>query len=286
MDLVLKGSEGQSVTNSFLVAQKFGKRHANVLRAIRDLQSKIDKLPENERKRNFYFVPQLVEQPNGGWREEEYCAMDRDGFVLLTMGFTGENALRFKLEFIAAFNRMEAELRGHSMDLRKEGGDLRTEMGDFRKEVEDFRKEMGNLRTEMKDSIPRFQDSKIPRFRDLDVREDESAHRFFDGYLIDSERGVYLDKIEVAEYYASACVLNAIANLLKKTYGVRGRSKKYNQVIFWSQATALVSRVNVDLFPHALPTHAHRLRAKYMNYLKNGYASLVHRGMGNQNAKR
>ena len=37
--------------------------------------------------------------------------MDRDGFSLLAMGFTGEKALRWKLEYINAFNVMEAELK-------------------------------------------------------------------------------------------------------------------------------------------------------------------------------
>lgn len=34
----------------------------------------------------------------------------RDGFTLLAMGYTGPEAIRFKLAYIEAFNRMEAEL--------------------------------------------------------------------------------------------------------------------------------------------------------------------------------
>lgn len=37
--------------------------------------------------------------------------MDRKGFVLLSMGFTGERALKFKIAYIDAFDRMEEELR-------------------------------------------------------------------------------------------------------------------------------------------------------------------------------
>ena len=37
--------------------------------------------------------------------------MNRDGFSLLAMGFTGEKALRWKLDYIKAFNTMEAELK-------------------------------------------------------------------------------------------------------------------------------------------------------------------------------
>lgn len=34
----------------------------------------------------------------------------RDGFTLLAMGYKGPEAMRFKLAYIEAFNRMEAEL--------------------------------------------------------------------------------------------------------------------------------------------------------------------------------
>ena len=36
--------------------------------------------------------------------------MNRDGFTLLAMGFTGKKALQFKLAYIEAFNKMEKEL--------------------------------------------------------------------------------------------------------------------------------------------------------------------------------
>ena len=37
--------------------------------------------------------------------------MNRDGFTLLAMGFTGPKALEFKMEFLNAFNTMEAMLK-------------------------------------------------------------------------------------------------------------------------------------------------------------------------------
>jgi phage regulator Rha-like protein len=37
--------------------------------------------------------------------------MTRDGFVLLAMGFTGKEALKWKIQFIEAFNAMEQALR-------------------------------------------------------------------------------------------------------------------------------------------------------------------------------
>ena len=37
--------------------------------------------------------------------------MNRDGFFLLVMGFTGPKALKFKIDFINAFNKMEQQLK-------------------------------------------------------------------------------------------------------------------------------------------------------------------------------
>ena len=37
--------------------------------------------------------------------------MNRDGFTLLAMGFTGQKALQFKLDYIDAFNKMEQTIR-------------------------------------------------------------------------------------------------------------------------------------------------------------------------------
>ena len=39
--------------------------------------------------------------------------MNRDGFTLLAMGFTGAKALQFKLAYIAEFNRMEEIIHMH-----------------------------------------------------------------------------------------------------------------------------------------------------------------------------
>ena len=52
-----------------------------------------------------------VPQPNGGTKKAKYYLMNRDGFTLLAMGFTGEKALKFKLAYIEAFNLMEEEIK-------------------------------------------------------------------------------------------------------------------------------------------------------------------------------
>lgn len=47
-------------------------------------------------------------QQNG--QDYPLFVMNRDGFTLLAMGFTGKKALQFKLDYIAAFNAMENKL--------------------------------------------------------------------------------------------------------------------------------------------------------------------------------
>lgn len=41
--------------------------------------------------------------------------MTETGFTLLVMGFTGEKAIQFKLEYIAAFNKMKETIKRSSL---------------------------------------------------------------------------------------------------------------------------------------------------------------------------
>ena len=51
---------------------------------------------------------------NGGTRETRAFLMNRDGFSLLIMGFTGERAFGWKHSYIKAFNVIEAEIRSRT----------------------------------------------------------------------------------------------------------------------------------------------------------------------------
>ena len=96
---------GHATTTSLRIADHFGKRHANVLRAISTLEC------SNEfRKLNFELTSQSVRMPNGGVRNDTVCTMTRDGFVFLAMGFTGKEVAQWKEAYIKAFNEMEAEI--------------------------------------------------------------------------------------------------------------------------------------------------------------------------------
>ena len=104
--------DGIVTTSSLQVAHFFGKRHTHVLRAIKNLLSE---MPEGYAP-NFGLIQADVDLGNGRTRKTPAYRMTREGFMLLAMGFTGKEALRWKLSFIAAFNRMEAELQKPAYD--------------------------------------------------------------------------------------------------------------------------------------------------------------------------
>ena len=98
--------EGQITTTSNQVAAHFGKRHTNVLRAIANLLAELP--PEHQR--NFEPMLSSVEIGGGAIRKDPAYRITRDGFTLLAMGFTGKEAMQWKVAYLAAFNKMEQEL--------------------------------------------------------------------------------------------------------------------------------------------------------------------------------
>nr|WP_294021951.1 Rha family transcriptional regulator [uncultured Lachnoclostridium sp.] len=100
VEIIGKRYEEKLVTTSLKVAEHFEKEHKDVLESIRNL------VAENSAA-NFFT---LTTYKNRG-KEYPMYEMDRDGFSLLAMGFTGEKALRWKLDYIKAFNTMEKELK-------------------------------------------------------------------------------------------------------------------------------------------------------------------------------
>ncbi|WP_444467247.1 Rha family transcriptional regulator [Sutterella wadsworthensis] len=100
--------EGRPVTSSRIVAEYFGKQHHHVVRDIRNL---IAQEPDLERNANFGECSETVSLANGATRQVPMYWMDRKGFSILAMGFTGAKALDFKCAFYDQFERMEEALR-------------------------------------------------------------------------------------------------------------------------------------------------------------------------------
>lgn len=120
-DIVFRNENGVAVTTSFLVAETFGKEQYTVVRDIDNLVSKLkdteNQCPTNLSKHQIMFSAYYedIPQPCGGTKPAKRYFMNRDGFTLLVMGYTGQKALEFKLKYIAAFNAMERTIQHGSV---------------------------------------------------------------------------------------------------------------------------------------------------------------------------
>ena len=94
--------DGKPVVTSKQVADHFGKQHRNVLVDIKSLLSDSGEFG----KLNFLLTTYISSQN----KELPCYEMTRDGFTLLAMGYTGKDALLWKVKYIEAFNAMEREL--------------------------------------------------------------------------------------------------------------------------------------------------------------------------------
>lgn len=103
-------------TTSRIIAEAFDKEHRDVLRTIDGI---VEKRPDL-RARNFAHTEEVI-KVGAAMRPMRFYEMDRDGFTLVAMGFTGEKALDWKLAFIEAFNRMEAALTEEAAQIEGEG---------------------------------------------------------------------------------------------------------------------------------------------------------------------
>ena len=101
-DLVFKGQNDQVLTNSLLVAEKFGKEHSKVMRDIENLSC------SNEFRAANFGVSSYISLQN---KKLPMYVITKDGFSFLVMGYTGKKAGLFKEEYIKAFNTMERSLK-------------------------------------------------------------------------------------------------------------------------------------------------------------------------------
>ena len=133
----------EAMTDSLIVADMFGKQHSKVIRTIESLQEGIAKNGDTPR----LFVKTWYMNEQNGQRYTKYL-MNRDGYSLLVMGFTGKKALEWKLKYINAFNQMESIVREKStsawIETRKAGQLTRKAETDTIKRLVDYAKDQGS----------------------------------------------------------------------------------------------------------------------------------------------
>lgn len=105
-DIILSTQNGEPVASSRQIAESFGKEHKDTLECIRQILA-----AENSATKSMFYETTFE---NRGKQYPMYL-MNRDGFSLLVMGFTGKAALEWKLKYIQAFNEMEKKLNAPQM---------------------------------------------------------------------------------------------------------------------------------------------------------------------------
>lgn len=91
------------VTTSKQVSKTFGKAHDKVMRDIRNLTKK-----DITDIKSMFFEDETTDKYG---RPQKQFIMNKNGFALLVMSYTGKRALTFKLEYIKAFDKMEKQLQ-------------------------------------------------------------------------------------------------------------------------------------------------------------------------------
>ena len=104
-------SNGELVVSSRQVAENFGKEHSKVIRSIEGIANFGD-------TQGMFHKASYVNEQNG--QEYKEYLMNRDGFSLLVMGFTGKEAMAWKLKYIEAFNAMEKKLSKPQLTLTEQ----------------------------------------------------------------------------------------------------------------------------------------------------------------------
>ncbi len=107
MVLGVRQDGNRIVVSSRTVAVNFEKRHDHVLRDIDEILVNLPKFGEID-PRGYFLGSTYLDSRNRAYPE---YLLTRDGFTLLTMGWTGEKAMQFKLAYINEFNRMEQALK-------------------------------------------------------------------------------------------------------------------------------------------------------------------------------
>ena len=143
MELVeLKNDE--VVCTSLDVAEKFGKRHDSVLRNIENLVS------EEDSTKLWFHKTYYVNSQN---KKQPMYYINKNGFSLLVMGFTGKKALSWKMKYIEAFDKMLQLLSEKQTNIwietRYQGKLVRSAETSIIQKLVEYAKEQGSSHADM-----------------------------------------------------------------------------------------------------------------------------------------
>lgn len=146
MDELVYLKNNEAVCSSLQVAEKFGKRHADVIRSI-------ENLVRDDSTQNCVQCFKCSSYKDSTGKSNKMYVMNRDGFTFLVMGFTGKKANEWKWKYIKAFNQMENIIKEKEskewIDSRREGKLTRNAETDTIKKLVEYAKDQGSQHSEM-----------------------------------------------------------------------------------------------------------------------------------------
>jgi anti-repressor protein len=107
MNILVRIEHGQPVTDSLIVAEVFGKNHADVLR---DTSNQINKL--NEAGEQVWSLRNFAESDYTNERGRKYPKFNltEEAFAIIAMSYVTPVAMKMKVRFLEEFKRMRQQL--------------------------------------------------------------------------------------------------------------------------------------------------------------------------------
>lgn len=104
--------EEKIIVSSLDIAETFSKDHKHVLEDVRKIESTI-----STAEFSALFYKDTYKASNG--KKNPMYLMNKDGFTLLVMGYTGPKAMKFKMDYIKQFNAMREMLFNKNLEREK-----------------------------------------------------------------------------------------------------------------------------------------------------------------------
>lgn len=244
-DLVIM-KDKQAVTSSLQISENFEKNHQHVLRDL-------DGLKEGVQNWTDLFWEDIYVHPQNK-QPYRMIFMNRDGFTLLAMGFTGKKALEFKLKYIQAFNKMEAEI-----NQRFDTSNLSPELQMFNHMF----KSLANQELETKELKVQSEriENKVDGIKDLLTMDTKDWRKEVNNILkkIAVRQGGYDQFKEIGNESYLALEDKARCNL-----DIRLENRRKNMIAQGSGKTAVKKLNKLDII-----SQDHRLKEIYVSVVKN-----------------
>ena len=144
----------EMLTDSLKVAEIFQRRHDDVIKSVEKLIERNEEASKDNRifsDISRQFIKTRYKDEQGRWQTK--YMMNRDGFSLLVMGFTGKKAHEWKLKYIEAFNKMERIIMEKQtsvwLETRQQGKLIRKDETNVIQKLVEYAKEQGSTHADM-----------------------------------------------------------------------------------------------------------------------------------------